>query len=145
MILPCVELPQNHRGSREPGSRTSTRARKVRLSDKEVAFAIKSAQDALSKSCTGHGHGQSSRASAVLGLDNLVTTELDAVYKVVELLARDVAVARLGDERDDGDAGVTSNDGDVLVSGVGTLDLGNEAGGARGLGFVLPSSVHNKS
>lgn len=36
----------------------------------------------------------------------------------------------LGEERDDGDAGVAADDDDGLVGGIGVLDLGKEAGGA---------------
>ena len=35
----------------------------------------------------------------------------------------------LREQRDDGDTGVTADDGDGLVGGVGALDLGDEAGG----------------
>lgn len=94
-----------------------------------VGLAIKSAQNTLRKSCTSHSHGQSSRTGAVLGLDNLVTTKLDAVHEVVELLAGDVTVAGLGDERDNGDTGMATNNDDVLIGRIGALDLGDEAGG----------------
>lgn len=36
----------------------------------------------------------------------------------------------LGEKGDDGDTGVTTDDGDGLISGVGLLDLGDEAGSA---------------
>jgi hypothetical protein len=38
-------------------------------------------------------------------------------------------VARLRDQWDDRDTGVTTNDCDVLVGWVGVLDLGDKAGG----------------
>jgi hypothetical protein len=95
----------------------------------DTGLALGSLQQAFSEAGTSHGHGQGSGAGTVLGLDDLVTTELDAVDESVELLAGDVAVAGLGDEGNDGSAGVTTYDGNLLVGGVGTLDLGDEAGG----------------
>jgi hypothetical protein len=96
----------------------------------DVLLALGSLQQALSEAGTGHGHGEGGRASTALGLDNLVTTELHAVHILVELLAREV-VAGLREERDYGGAGVAADDGDVLVGGVGALDLGDEAGGTN--------------
>ena len=37
---------------------------------------------------------------------------------------------RLREEGNDGDAGMSTDDGDVLVRGIGALDLGDEAGGS---------------
>lgn len=93
-------------------------------------LALRSLQQALSEPCTSHGHGKSGRACTILGLDDFVTTELDAVDQGVELLAGDIGVAGLRDQGDDGNTRVTTNNGDVLVCGIGSLDLGNEAGGA---------------
>jgi hypothetical protein len=39
-------------------------------------------------------------------------------------------VVGLGQKGDDGDTGVTTDDGDLLSGGVGALDLGDEARGA---------------
>jgi hypothetical protein len=102
------------------------RVDKGRLDD--VLLALGGLEERLGETGTSHGHGESGRASTVLGLDNLVTTELDAADVVLELLAGEV-VARLGEEGNDGSAGVTTNDGDVLGGGVGVLDLGDEARG----------------
>lgn len=71
------------------------------------------------------------RSRTILGLDNLITTELDALHESIADLARDVLVVGLGEEGDDGDTGVTTNNGDVLGGGVGLLDLGDEAGSAN--------------
>lgn len=40
-------------------------------------------------------------------------------------------MAALAEERDDGDTGVTTNDGDILVLGVGVLKLADESAGAN--------------
>ena len=95
----------------------------------DVLLALRGLEERLGKAGTGHGHGEGGRASTVLGLDDLVTTELDAVDVAVELLALKV-VAGLRQERDDGCAGVTADNGDVLAGGVGVLQLGDEARGA---------------
>jgi hypothetical protein len=94
----------------------------------DVLLTLSSLEERLGETGTGHGHGESGRASTVLGLDDLVTTELDAVNVLFELLALEV-VAGLGEEGNDGGAGVTTNDGDVLSGGVGALELGDEARG----------------
>ena len=94
----------------------------------DVLLALGSLEERLGETGTGHGHGESGRASTVLGLDDLVTTELDAVDVVGELLALEV-VSGLGEEGNDGSAGVATDDGDVLGGGVGVLQLGDEARG----------------
>ena len=92
-----------------------------------TSLALGSLQQALSKAGTGHSHGQSCRACTILGLDDFVTTKLNAVDQGVQLVASDVTVARLGDQGNDCDARVASNDCDVLVCGIGALDLGDES------------------
>ena len=94
----------------------------------DVLLALSSLEERLGEAGTGHGHGEGGGTSAVLGLDDLVTTKLDAVDVAVELLARQV-VAGLGQEGDDGSTRVTTNNGDVLAGGVVVLELGDEAGG----------------
>ncbi len=47
-----------------------------RLND--VLLALGSLEERLGETGTGHGHGESGRASTVLGLNDLVTTKLDA-------------------------------------------------------------------
>lgn len=92
----------------------------------DVLLALSSLEQRLGEAGTGHGHGEGSRASTVLGLDHLVTTELDALDVGVELSALEV-LAGLGEEGHNGGAGVTSDNGDVLTGGVVVLDLGDEA------------------
>ena len=48
-----------------------------RLND--ALLALGSAEEGLSHAGTGHSHAEGGRASTVLGLDDLVATELDAV------------------------------------------------------------------
>lgn len=65
-------------------------------------------------------------------MQRTVTTELNALDKGLVSLAGDVlALGSLGKERDDGDTGVTTDNGDVDVLGVGRLDLTEETGGAN--------------
>ena len=69
---------------------------------------------------TSIGHGQSGGTSTVLGLDNLVTTELNSVHESIVLVVRDLNGRRgLADEGDNGLARVSTNDGDVQLLGVG--------------------------
>jgi hypothetical protein len=95
-----------------------------RLNDSLLALG--STENALSHTGTSHGHGQSSGTGTILSLDNLVTTEL---YAVDELrVGAQVGVVALAEEGNNGDTGVTTNDGDLLVGRVGSLDLANESG-----------------
>lgn len=93
----------------------------------DTLLALSGAQERLSHAGTGHGHGEGGRASTVLGLDDLVTTELDTVDEL--LVGGQVGVLRLAEEGHNGDTRVATNNGDVLVGGVGTLELGDEARG----------------
>lgn len=95
----------------------------------DALLALGGLQQALGEAGTSHGHGESGGTGTALGLDNLVTAELDAVDVLVELGALE-RVARLGEKRDDGGTGVAADDGDVLVGWVGVVDLGDEARGA---------------
>lgn len=116
----------------------------------DTLLALDSAEDGVSHAGTSHGHGKGGRASTVLGLDNLITTELDTLDELS--VGREVGMVGLGEERDDGDTGVATDNGDVLVLGVGALDLGNESGGTdnieggdteEGLGVVDTLSLEN--
>lgn len=97
-----------------------------RLND--VLLALGGFQEGLCEARTSHGHREGSGTSAILSLDDLVTTELHAVNIAVKLLALEVD-AGLREERNDGCAGVATNNSDVLVGGVGALNLGNETRG----------------
>lgn len=96
----------------------------------DVLLTLGSLEEGLSEASTGHGHGEGGGASTVLGLDNLVTTELDAVDKGIPGLTLDGGVGGLGQQGNDGHTGVATNNGDLLGGGVGLLDLGDEARGA---------------
>lgn len=91
-------------------------------------LALGSLEQGLGEASTGEGHGESGGASAILGLDDLVTTELDAVDQLVTGLTIEAGVVGLGEQRNNGHARVTTNDGNGLVGRVGALDLGDEAG-----------------
>lgn len=95
----------------------------------DALLALGGTEEGLGEAGTGHGHGESGRAGTVLGLDDLVTAELDAVDQGIAGLTGDGGVARLRQQRDDGDTGVATDDGDLLARGVGVLDLGDEARG----------------
>jgi len=50
----------------------------------DTLLALGGAEEGLGEAGTGHGHGEGGRASTVLGLDNLVTTELDSCNNILE-------------------------------------------------------------
>lgn len=95
----------------------------------DTLLALSGLQEGLGEASTGHGHGEGSGTSTILGLDDLITTELDAVDESIAGLALNIGVVGLGEQRNDGDTGVATNNGDGLVGGIGLLDLGDEAGG----------------
>jgi hypothetical protein len=93
-------------------------------------LALSSLEKRLSHTSTGHGHGESGRPSTIFSLDDFVTAKLDTVHELVEFLALEVGAA-LAEERNDGDTGVTTDDSDVLVGGVGAFDFADEAAGTN--------------
>lgn len=92
-------------------------------------LTLRCLQQTLCESGAGHSHGEGGGASTILGLDNLITTKLNAVDKSIELISCDVGMARLRDQWHDGDSRVTTNHRDVLIGGVTALDLRDESGG----------------
>jgi hypothetical protein len=98
----------------------------------DVLLASSGAEDLLSEAETGVSHGEGGRAKTVLGLDDLITTELDAVDEGGELVGWDGdGGLGLAEEGDDGLAGVATDDGDGGLLGVlGAGDLGDEGLGA---------------
>lgn len=104
--------------------------RRVNVGALGDGLALETLDQRASEASTGEGHGQSGGTSTILGLDNLVTAELDAVDQLVVSLTLDVGVVALGEQGHNGVTRVATDDGDLLVAGVGALELGNEAGGA---------------
>lgn len=94
----------------------------------DTLLALSGAEDGLGHAGTSHGHGERGGTSTVLGLDNLVTTELDTLDEVG--VGGKVGVVALAEEGNDSDTRVTADDGDVLILGVSALDLRDEAAGA---------------
>jgi len=104
-----------------------------RLND--AGLALVSLEELLGETEASVSHGKSGGSGAVLGLDDLVTTELDTVGESVELVLGNVD-SRLGlaEERDDSLARVAADDGndglrgvllasDALDEGLGTNDV----------------------
>lgn len=91
----------------------------------DTLLALRGTEDGVGHACTGHGHGEGGRTGAILSLNNLITTKLDTFDELG--VGSQVGVVALAEERDDGDTGVATNDGDLLVNGVGALDLADEA------------------
>lgn len=101
----------------------------------DALLAVHGAEDAIGEDGGGVCHGEGSRSSSVLGLDNLVTTELDALDESSEGLASLVdellALSGLREQGDDGDTGVTTNNRNVGVGGFGAGKAGDEGRGAN--------------
>lgn len=98
-------------------------------------LTVETLEQALGEDSGGVGHRERRRAGTVLGLDDLVTTELDAVHKLVVLLAS-LHLVTLGGLRDQGHNGhtrVATNDGDVGGLRVRASNARQEGGRARGV------------
>jgi hypothetical protein len=107
----------------------SGNARKVDVAGlDEALFALGSPQDLLGEAETSVGHGESGRATAILGLDNLITAKLDAVDKSIVLVVGDGGGGRdLAEEWDNGVARVATNDGNGKLVGLRfTSDASNK-------------------
>lgn len=99
----------------------------------DVLLAGGSAEERLGEAGSGVSHGEGGGASALLGLDDLITTEGDAVAEALDLLIGEVGALDVGEEGEDGDTGVATNDGHVdLVHGEAEL-VANEAVGAHNI------------
>lgn len=93
----------------------------------DTLLALGGLEEGLGEASTGESHGEGGGTSTILGLDDLVTTELDAVHELIAGGTFDVGVVGLGEEGNDGDTRVTTDNGDLLVGGVSALELGDEA------------------
>jgi len=122
----------------------------------DTLLAVQSADEVAREYGGGVGHGESSRSGTVLGLDDLVTTELDAVDQLLVLLTRldGRSLGDLGEEGNDSDTGVATDDGDVDLGGSNASDAGEESVGAgdveggdteQALGVVDASALEDLS
>lgn len=98
----------------------------------DVLLASSGTENLLGEAETGVSHGEGSGTSSILSLDNLITTELNTVYESIKLISWDKnSWLSLGEEWDDGLAGVATDNGDGgsgWVAGAG--ELGDEGLGA---------------
>ncbi len=96
----------------------------------DALFAVQSLEEGVGEDGGGVGHGEGSGSGTVLGLDDFVTTELDAVNELLVLLALGDGVTAVGlaEQGYDGDTRVTTDDGDDGVGGLLTRDAGKEGG-----------------
>lgn len=116
-----------------------------RVGESGASYMLAEGKHLMSRLTVTHGEG--GRSGTSLGLDNLcgsahrrcyeatqvrtVTTKLDPVNESLVLLALDVGtLASLAQKRDNGDTGVSTDDSDVDVLGVGVLDLAEESRGS---------------
>ena len=91
----------------------------------DTSLALVRLEKLLGEAEASVGHGEGGGSGTVLGLDDLVATELDAVDESIELVLGDVdGGLGLAEQRDDGLAGVATNDGD---DGLGRVPLASNA------------------
>ncbi|KAI3480889.1 hypothetical protein L1887_56963 [Cichorium endivia] len=97
----------------------------------DALLAVEGLEERVGEDGGGVGHGEGGGAGAVLGLDDLVTAELDAVDELLVLLALGDGVAAVGlrEERHDGDTRVATDDGDDGLGGLLARDAREEGGG----------------
>ena len=90
--------------------------------------ALGGLEELLGETVTGISHGEGGRAETLLSLDDLITTELDAVDESIVLVVRDGdRGGNLAEEGNDGLARVATDDGDNELLGVALAsNLGNE-------------------
>jgi hypothetical protein len=106
-------LAKSHRGGEE-GSVGDGGLDEGALGD--ALLAREGSHDAVSELSSGVGHGESGRASASLGLDDLVTTEHDALSEGIALGIGESGLGlNLGEEGNDGGARVSSDDRDACL------------------------------
>jgi hypothetical protein len=96
----------------------------------DALLAAQTTEKRIGELGTSVRHGERSAAGAVLGLDDLVTAELDTVDDLLIRFAFDgLAEGALGEQGHDGGAGVATDDGDNGLLGVRVGDLAEEARG----------------
>ena len=96
----------------------------------DALLAVKGLEEGIGEDGGGVSHGEGGGTGTVLGLDNLVTTELDAVNELLVLLALgdSITAVGLGEEGHDGDTRVTADDGNDGLGGLLAGDAGKEGG-----------------
>jgi hypothetical protein len=92
----------------------------------DTLLSLRGSQQALRESCTRHRHRQGSRSRTILGLHNLITTELHTVEQLS--VTNEIRVRRLREQRHDSNARMSTHNNDILILRIGILDLAHEAG-----------------
>lgn len=96
----------------------------------DILLAVQATKQSVRKSSTSIRHRERSRTSAILGLHNLITTELNPMHQLLVLLTGNgLAIGRLGEERNDGGSRVTTDNSDGCLGRVGLNETGKEASG----------------
>merc|ERR1712130_727976 len=143
-------LTEENRGGEE------RRVGNIRLNEgafDNIRGTIESAQKEHGELSTSVGHGKGGRTSTILSLDNLIPTELNSVGQGVALRVGEGGTSRVsGEEGNNGLASMSTNNGDIKVGDINTLELSNEGAstsnvqGGNTEQFVLvvdTRSVHN--
>ena len=115
----------------------------------DALLSAKGLQHILREQISSVRHRQSRRSGTGLGLDDLVSAELRADGKLLQILIRERRIGYLREQRQDGNAGMSTDDGHIDVDRIPTLILGNErigtahieGGNTAQLGLVVNSSL----
>lgn len=91
-----------------------------------VLLTTHGGKKAASKDLASISHGQSGRAGTVLGLDNLVTTELNTMSEGGDVSVSELSTRNLGQKRQDGSTSMATNDRDLGGAHIKLLVLRNE-------------------
>lgn len=96
----------------------------------DVLLAVEGAEDGVGELGSGVSHREGSGSGSVLGLDDLISTELDALDESGEAVSSSLdnllALGGLREEGNDGGSRVSSDDGDGGVLGGGSSEAGKE-------------------
>lgn len=97
----------------------------------DVLLATHGSKETAGEDLASVSHGQGGRTGTVLGLDDFVTTELDAVSEGIDVSIGELGARNLGQEGQDGGTSVTTDDSDLGVVHVELLVLRDEGVGTN--------------
>lgn len=96
----------------------------------DVLLAVDGAEDGVGELGSGVGHGEGGGSGSVLGLDDLISTELDALDESGEAVSSSLddllALDGLREKGNDGGSRMSSDDGDGGVLGGGSSEARKE-------------------
>ena len=92
----------------------------------DTLFTVETSEDRVGEGSTSVSHGQGSRTSTFLSSNDFITTELDSLGDGGDVELSNTVVGELAEERNDGSTSMTTDDGDVALSGFQTESITDE-------------------